>query len=251
MRTQNFTLIELLVVIAIITILAAMLLPALNTARERARSINCVSNLKQVGMKVHMYADDSADFLPSAEAPTGWTPELNWGQRVAAHSSPGSAADLSLPVSAANAPRIRSALKEFYCPSAPYRAPGPTVVQQIYAWNSNLSGDWSDGKNPNRTMVKRGSITRTRERNYLPSGSPGSIVMAADGVFAGSSASGDGAGSCSLNRFPGNDGNVILRHQTRCSTVMLDGSARSNSLTELRTRSKIVRIFDGNGVEIP
>ena len=62
-RSQRFTLIELLVVIAIIAILAAMLLPALSAARERARMASCTSNLKGIGTAFHMYASTNDDYI--------------------------------------------------------------------------------------------------------------------------------------------------------------------------------------------
>jgi prepilin-type N-terminal cleavage/methylation domain-containing protein len=70
-RRDGFTLVELLVVIAILTILAGLLLPALNRARETARQITCVNNQKQVGILITLYADGSEGRLPSGEYKMG------------------------------------------------------------------------------------------------------------------------------------------------------------------------------------
>ncbi len=83
----RFTLIELLVVVAIIAILASILLPALQTAREKGRASVCTSNLKQIGMAYGMFADENDDYMPNSRYFwDGWQSKLGstgaWGDPV-------------------------------------------------------------------------------------------------------------------------------------------------------------------------
>ncbi|MBI4028359.1 MAG: prepilin-type N-terminal cleavage/methylation domain-containing protein [Verrucomicrobia bacterium] len=144
---RAFTLIELLVVIAIISILAALLLPALKAAKDSAKSIKCMHNLKQLGLAFELFLEDNNDAFPSQ----GSTPDpnpLQWDQQMYSYYK-----NLSL----------------LACPSDEFPRALPNVSKRSYAYNPALcnysgSSTWGDQSGLGR---KRGLISNPSSKLCL------------------------------------------------------------------------------------
>lgn len=171
-RHHGFTLIELLVVISIIALLIAILLPVLSASRESARSIACLSNLRQQGIGFLSYATEHDDRLPYHRATT--TGGDSWRRLVA---------ERALDLQFANAAAVAAASMEdgpyfglFYCPTAIARHDfeGNTVGRGSYSlnWYLTLSNSFTQLDN-SLTAITGRVEPLVAEGTYLhPSGRP-------------------------------------------------------------------------------
>ncbi|MBO4631954.1 MAG: type II secretion system protein [Lentisphaeria bacterium] len=182
--SQRFTLIELLIVVAIIAILAGMLLPALNRARETAKAIACTNNLKNIGTAATLYSDTYNDWIVPASTPDWYFANSTHAQYSRRYCWYGMLSDRSFGLSVKfkedNELKLGDPIGQgsLTCPSAP--AYGPNWEQNAhYALNTGLSGQCAN-TNDKSTVISYGIW---RKRNMIAH--PGKAILVMDMINNG------------------------------------------------------------------
>ena len=239
-KTGNFSLIELLIVIAIIAILAGMILPALNSARAKARSITCLNNLKTCGTMTILYANDYDDYIVPTKGPNP-TDEF-WGGILKAHSSGKTYAQVSGYV---GNKVLVAQYSSMHCPEMQW-SPNQMVEAQCYGSNFNLFGGY-DTPNPEvggvqgtKRAWKIFQMGKT-EKAGVPKSQPSSTVLYMDTLNTAYTP------NCAGFYFSLNSLYAALMHNNNANCTMLDGSAQAVSLGSLVSKHN----FLYNSTKVP
>ena len=212
MEKRIFTLIELLVVISIIAILAALLLPALSRARDTAKAIGCVNNLKQLGLSLNSYGIDNSEHIPYSYHSIG-SSQISWDDLLSGYDGRNLSDTQKL---ATLAPR-----------SALYVCPSDNLVRNAnreprsYAINrgNNAGSGSSPGDGPTGTWGVASNFPWSVKINRV--GHPSNLIVLAEYIrdvnYLGN------ASSCHLDT-PGNiTALCVIPHHGRASFLFLDG----------------------------
>ncbi len=224
----NFTLIELLVVIAIIAVLAAILLPALNKAREKSLAASCTNNLKQMALIFHTYANDNEEYSPW-NCPDATGDMVTWKQRLYT---------LKYITTYANT----------RCPARPFCSDRRGWADDNKGTGYGFSNGWwiSMASSLNFRMIGKSSDARAlgpQWRMYVPT-SPSAFAMLSDSQRVWDTTDWEFDFQPVTVPYTNNNGattqgivGVVTCHAKRCNVAAVDGHVSAQSYYQLRNEN--------------